>query len=512
VTTSDTVAPVVSFVLFGALGDLASRLVVPALFNLFLEGRLPGNFRLVGVDREIDKSRLADQLRSGVTEFSRRGAPGDADWSAFTGALSVVAMDLTDRGAYPALAETLATDGGSQDVRIYYLAIPPQLFAAVAGGLASAGLNRNESNTRIVVEKPLGHDLASFRAIDDLLRGHFAERQIFRMDHFLGKETVQNILAMRFANPIFEPIWNRRYIDHVAVTVAEQIGVGHRAGYYEHAGALRDMLQNHLMQLMCLIAMEPPVAYDADDIRNKKLDVLRACRRIRSDDVAACAVRGQYDKGFIQGESVPAYRDEPGIAPDSQVETFAAVKLLVDNWRWQDVPFYLRTGKRLAASASEISIRFRDVPHNAFPAVSGVNSQPVRLVIQIQPQEGIILKFMAKEPGSPLRLRPVDMRFAYGEAFNKPSPAAYETLLDDLLKGDATLFMRSDQVQAAWELLMPVIEAWSANPAADFPNYAAGSWGPDVAEHLLARDGRTWLTPSQWHPASGSGQGARDER
>ena len=488
------------FVLFGALGDLAWRLVVPALFNLHLDGRLPQDFRLVGVDRGITPERLTERLRDGVHRFSRRGEPTADQWQGFASKLSAVMMDLRDREAYATLVDALDDRGSGDTTRVHYLAIPPGLFDAVADGLAGAGLNADERRTRIVVEKPLGHDLDSFRAIDASLRRHFAECQIYRMDHFLGKETVQNILALRFANPIFEPIWNRRYIDHVTVTVAEQIGVGHRAGYYETAGALRDMVQNHLIQLMCLVAMEPPVAYDADDIRNKKLDVLRACRRIRTEDVPAYAVRGQYADGWIEGARVTAYRDEPGIAPDSEVETYAAVKLLVDNWRWQDVPFYLRTGKRMTAAASEISIRFRGIPHNAFPANTGIDSQPVRLVIQIQPQEGIILKFMAKEPGSPLRLRPVDMRFAYGEAFGRQSPAAYETLLHDLLEGDATLFMRSDQVQAAWELLMPIIDAWQANPAADFPNYAAGSWGPEAAEHLLAHDGRTWLAPSQWHP------------
>jgi len=346
-----------------------------------------------------------------VQRFS--GAPPDhaEQWDTFARGLGAVALDLTNSGAYAQLRDALHRDDDVSCIRIYYLAIPPQLFAAVAGGLSEAGLQQNPERTRIVVEKPLGHDLESFRAIDNTLREHFDERQIYRMDHFLGKETVQNILALRFANPIFEPIWNRRYIDHVTITVAEQLGVGHRAGYYETAGALRDMVQNHLMQLMCLVAMEPPVIYDADDIRNKKLDVLRACRRIRPEDVTACAARGQYAEGWLEGEHVIAYRAEPGIAPDSTVETYAAVKLLVDNWRWQDVPFYLRTGKRMVETVSEISIRFRDVPHNAFPAMTGVNSQPVRLVMQIQPQEGVTIKFIAKEPGSPLRLRPVDMHF-----------------------------------------------------------------------------------------------------
>ncbi len=486
-----------TFVLFGAAGDLAWRLVVPALFNLYLDRQLPEDFRLIGIDRELDDAKLATRLRDGIERFSRRGAPSTEQWSGFAAAIRTLAMDLNDAQGYQGLKALLAAPRGDHDEAIvFYLAIPPSLFGAVAGGLAGAGLARDRQRARIVVEKPLGRDLDSFERINQTLAAHFRESQIYRIDHFLGKETVQNILAMRFANPIFEPIWNRRYIDHVTITVAETLGVGHRAGYYEQAGALRDMVQNHLLQIMCLIAMEPPVVYDAEDIRNKKLDVLRACRSIPTDAVAQFAVRGQYAAGWHRGDRVTGYRDEPGIAPDSNRETYAALRLLIDNWRWQDVPFYLRTGKRLAETVSEVSIRFRDVPHNAFPAATGLNAQPVRLVLQLQPQEGIILKFMAKEPGSPLRLRPVDMRFAYQDAFGKPSPGAYETLLQDLLEGDSTLFMRADQVRAAWELLQPVLEVWEANPASDFPNYPAGGWGPEAAERLVARYGHTWLTPT----------------
>ena len=487
--------PATQFVLFGAMGDLTRRLVGPALYDLHVDGRLPPQFRLLGIDREIDAERLRERLRDGVKSYARSGPPEDSQWAAFAERIDALAMDLTDEDAYSRLKKTLDGARSSQE-RIFYLATPPSLFALIANGLAAVGLHRDREHTRIVLEKPLGDSLAAFQAIDRVLCAHFEESQVYRMDHFLGKETVQNILALRFANPIFEPVWNRRYIDHVTITVAESIGVGHRAGYYEHAGALRDMVQNHLLQVLCLIAMEPPVIYDADDVRNKKLDVLRACRPIPPDNVGAFAVRGQYDAGWIDGEPVPGYREEPGVAPDSNTETFAAIKLLIDNWRWQDVPFYLRTGKRMPASVSEVSIRFRDVPHNAFPAVSGLNAQPVRLVMELQPAEGIVLKFMAKQPGSPLRLQPVEMRFCYAEAFDDPIPSAYETLLRDVMAGDATLFMRADQVEAAWRLLTPVLDAWSANPAPDFPNYQAGSWGPEAAERLIARDGRTWLPPS----------------
>jgi glucose-6-phosphate 1-dehydrogenase len=488
------------FVLFGASGDLSSRLIVPALFNLYLDGQLPQHFTLWGIGQQAwQATDLAAHLRQGVSRHSRRGAPPEAEWAAFAAAIRYLRADLTDDASFAHLKELLdadAAEAAGKAERVFYLAVPPSLFQQVAEGLGKAGLNADRRAARVVVEKPLGHDLDSFRAINSTLTQVFLEPQIFRIDHFLGKETVQNILAMRFANPIFEPIWNRRYIDHVAITVAETLGVEHRSGYYEHAGALRDMVQNHLMQILCLIAMEPPVAYDADDIRGKKMDVLHALRPINKDTVHEHAARGQYAAGWISSTKTVAYREEPGIAARSNVETFAAVKLFVDNWRWQGVPFYLRTGKRMAAEVSEVSIRFRDVPHRAFPNNAGLDTQPVRLVIQMNPAEGIVLKFMAKEPGAHWRLRPVDMRFNYSEAFQTPSPAAYETLIRDIILGDATLFMRADQVEAAWKLLQPILEVWEENPAPDFPNYSAGSWGPEAAEALIARDGRNWMIPT----------------
>jgi glucose-6-phosphate 1-dehydrogenase len=488
------------FVLFGASGDLSMRLVVPALFNLFLDKQLPQRFLLWGVgQQQWQTGDLVEYLRGGVAEHSRRGSPSEADWSAFAANIRYHRADLTDDASFTQLRAAL--DAAEQDwpgkvERVFYLAVPPSLFQQVAQGLGKAGLNENRETARIVVEKPLGRDLESFQIINSTLAQVFQESQIFRIDHFLGKETVQNILAMRFANPIFEPIWNRRYIDHVAITVAETLGVEHRAGYYEHAGALRDMVQNHLMQVLCLIAMEPPVAYDADDIRDKKMDVLHALRPIAKENVHECAARGQYGEGWINSVKTVAYRQEPGIAARSNVETFAAVKLFVDNWRWQGVPFYLRTGKRMTATVSEVSIRFRDVPHRAFPNNVGLDTQPVRLVIQMNPIEGIVLKFMAKEPGAHWRLQPVDMRFSYRDAFQTQSPAAYETLIRDIILGDATLFMRADQVAAAWNLLQPILDAWEENPAPDFPNYASGTWGPEAAEALIARDGKTWMTPT----------------
>jgi len=359
----------------------------------------------------------------------------------------------------------------------------------------------------IVIEKPIGYDLESARALNAVLAASFEESQIFRIDHYLGKETVQNILAFRFANPLFEPMWNRRYIDYVTITVAETVGVEHRGGYYDHAGALRDMVQNHLMQLLCLVAMEPMVSFQADEIRNKKVDVLHAARPIHRDEVQQYAVRGQYGSGSPTGKIMPGYREEDGVARDSQTETFAALKLFIDNWRWQDVPFYLRTGKCLPVQASEISIQFRAVPHQAFPPEASMAWLPSRLVLAIQPEEGIVLGFQAKYPGAKMQLRPVDMRFNYRESFAAASPDAYETLLWDVMKNDATLFMRADQVEAAWQLLMPVLEAWQAAPPSDFPNYAAGTWGPEEAQALLAQ-GHRWPLPSAWtghgaHPGKG---------
>ena len=487
----------VIFILFGAAGDLSHRLIVPALYALRRQARLPACFALIGVDRA---SMSDQQLVAGYRESlgnTPNGSPQDR-WDELANAIAYLQGDLGDEALYERLNERIRTQEKAWNAKaehVFYLATPPRLFSSIAEGLASARLHHDRKRSRIVVEKPLGSDLASFRDINAALTRDFEENQIYRIDHFLGKETVQNILALRFANPIFEPVWNRNYIDHVVITVAETIGVGHRASYYEQAGALRDMVQNHLMQLLCLVAMEPPAVYEADDIRNRKMDVMHALRPIPAGDISHHAARGQYGDGWIAGERMPGYRNEAGIAPESATETFAALKLYVDNWRWQDVPFYLRTGKRMPASVSEISIRFRPVPHRAFPNHLTDSARPVSLILRLQPDEGIRWRIYVKEPGTQLRLRTVNMDFSYRSAFRIRTPSAYETLLKDVMAGDASLFMRADQVEAAWRLLAPVLESWAANPPSDFPNYAAGIWGPESAEVLISTDGHAWLTP-----------------
>lgn len=484
----------------GGGGDLTRRKLVPALYNLYLEGKLPASFQVLGVDRQpLEETAYQSHLRQGIDQFSRRGPSRDEDWQGFAPHLHYLAVDLTAPASYVVLAERVQAlekelvPGPVEQV--FYLALAPALVCTVVQQLHAAGLLADPQHSRIVVEKPFGHDLESARNLNQQLRALLAEKQIYRIDHYLGKETVQNILAFRFANSLFEPIWNRRYIDHVQLTVAETVGVEHRGSYYEQAGALRDMVQNHLFQILCCVAMEPPVSFTADEVRNKKIDVLRAIRPFAPEHLEEFAVRGQYGPGWIQGQAVPGYRQEPGVSPQSHTETYVALKLYIDNWRWQGVPFYLRTGKRLAARVSAIDILFRPVPHRAFPPSAARTWPPNRLSLCIQPEEGILLRFQAKEPGTEWHLRPVHLRFSYAEEFQQPSPEAYETLLVDLLRGDATLFMRADQVEAAWEALQPILDCWTASPADDFPNYPAGSWGPEAADALLAREGHHWVTP-----------------
>ncbi len=487
------------FVIFGGAGDLTWRKLMPALFDLAHSHSIPVHFAIIAVDRvELSEEALRKRLHEGVKKFARSGKTAVKEWNEFSRHIRYLQGDFKANGTYKELSDqcvSLEKEWGSKAQRIFYMATPPSLFGEIPSFLNYAGLSADRERSRIVIEKPIGYDLESALALNRTLASGFQESQIFRIDHYLGKETVQNILAFRFANPLFEPIWNRRYVDYVTITVAEEVGVEHRGGYYDGAGALRDMVQNHLLQLLCLVAMEPMVSFDADEIRNKKVDVLHAVRPIPHDSVHHSTVRGQYDKGWIGGKKVRAYREEDGVPTDSQTETFAALRLFVDNWRWQDVPFYLRTGKRLPLQLSEVAIQFRAVPHQSFPTEATLDWQPSRLVMSIQPEEGIVLRFQAKHPGPKMVLQPVDMRFSYRESFATPSPEAYVTLLSDVIGNDATLFMRADQVEAAWRLLMPVLDVWKASPPSDFSNYAGGTWGPDATQGLLVQQGHSWPAP-----------------
>ncbi|HLW47965.1 MAG TPA: glucose-6-phosphate dehydrogenase [bacterium] len=481
----------------GAGGDLAARKLLPALYNLFLDGWLPDQFAAIGVDRaQMDDGAFRRRAKEAVDRFSRRG-PADANrWNAFAPALTHFGGDLASPAAGRALGAAIAALErwwGTAAQRIFYLATPPAAVEPIVEGLGGAALAPERA--RLVVEKPFGQDLQSARALTAAIGRVFPEGQIFRIDHYLGKETVQNILALRFGNTLYEPVWNRRYIDQVQITVAETVGVEHRGAYYDHAGALRDMVQNHMLQVLCLVAMEPPVSFDADEVRTKKTDVLRAVRPLTAG-VDASAVRGQYGPGRMDGAPVPGYREEPGIAAGSTTETFAALRLFVDNWRWQGVPFYLRTGKRLPVKATEVQIQFQPAPHLPFPPSAVEHWEPNRLIVRIQPAEGIVLRFQAKRPGPVMHLDVADMDFDYRRGFGGEPPEAYETLLLDVMWGDATLFMRADQIDASWSIVQPVLDAWRTVPPGGVPVYAAGSWGPQAAELLPARDGRAWCLPS----------------
>ncbi len=486
-----------SLVIFGASGDLTRRKLMPALWSLYAGRTLPEPFTIVSTARTgMSDDEFRRRIRESIGEFARVQPPSEGVWERFAGALRYVQGDPADPALYGRLDQTLAAieaQQGRASNRLYYCATPPSLYDDIITNLGAAGMagTREGGFTRIVVEKPFGHDYESARALDGLLAQAFREEQVYRIDHYLGKETVQNILVFRFANGIFEPLWNRNHVAEVQITVAESLGVETRGAYYEEAGALRDMMQNHLLQLLCLIAMEPPVSFDAPPVRDEKNKVMRAIRPIDPARVAESALRGQYGPGFSGTSSVPGYRQEKGVSPSSMTETYAALRLIVDNWRWAGVPFYLRTGKRLRKRVSEIAIRFHRTPHMIFRrGPTGV--EPNTLVIRIQPDEGMALTVAAKTPGPDLRLGSVRLDFRYGEVFGGEPPEAYERLLLDAIHGDATLYARADWVEQAWLLLAPVLEAWGQDSSVPLYQYEAGTWGPSEADTFIARDGGRW--------------------
>lgn len=492
------VAAPCTVVIFGASGDLTKRKLVPALYNLAVDGFFTAPSNIVGVARRpVPEAEFRSQLRAGLEEFSRRRPVDDAVFGGVGARLHYVAADFSNQADFPRLRDAIAEieqRNGTPPNRLFYLAIPPEHIAAVTKNLASVGLLEDGEDrwARIIVEKPFGTDLASARTLNGALRGVVGERQVFRIDHYLGKETVQNLLVFRFANGMFEPVWNQKYIDHVQITVAETVGVEARAGYFDKAGVTRDIIQNHVLQLLSLVAMEPPVALDADAVRDEKVKVLRALRPIAASEAADATARAQYAAGAIGGKPVPPYRGEPGVPKESTTETFAAIRCFVDNWRWSGVPFFLRAGKRLPRRATEIAIQFKSPPHVLFDGQGAARLEPNVLTLRIQPDEGISLKFTSKVPGPRPLVQPVRMDFLYGTSFGVEPPEAYERLLLDAMLGDSTLFTRADEVEAAWRFITPILEGWRDAGAVGLDSYACGSWGPRSADDLLARDGRAW--------------------
>jgi glucose-6-phosphate 1-dehydrogenase len=497
-------APPCVMVIFGAAGDLTKRLVVPALYNLVGARRLPNEFRIVGVDLA---SKTTEEWRTGLTDTMQGFVGSDAEfavdhidqnaWQWLTDRISYLQGDLNDAEMYRRLDAHLGgldKTAGTAGNRLFYLAIADRFFSVAVAGLGAGGLvtERDGQWRRVVIEKPFGHDLNSAKALNAEILKHLQEHQIYRIDHFLGKETVQNIMALRFANGLFEPIWNREHIDHVQITAAETVGVELRGKFYEKTGALRDMVPNHVFQLLAMTAMEPPISFDADAVRAKKAEVIEATRPLDPARALKNAVRGQYDAGNVLSKAVRAYRQEPDVAADSNTETYIACKLQIDNWRWAGVPFYLRTGKYLKRRVTEIAIRFHQAPFTLFRDTDVERMHPNWMILRIQPSEGIGLEFAAKRPGPTVKLSNVAMNFAYEDYFKTAPNTGYETLIYDCMIGDATLFQRADNIEAGWAVVQPILDLWAENPPSSFPNYAAGSNGPAAADELLARDGRVW--------------------
>ena len=487
-----------SFVLFGATGDLAHRKVIPALFQLWRTHLLPHEFTIVAVGRRpYTDDAFRAEIKDALDKYSRVQPVDRETWEDLAGRIVYHQGDFADPGTYARLSDRLDAldeERGTRGNRIYYLATQPSAFPEIVQQLGRAGLDHERRDggwRRVVIEKPFGHDLDSAVVLNREVGKVFRERQVYRIDHYLGKETVRNLLVFRFGNGIFEPIWNRRHIDHVQITVAESIGIESRGAFYEETGASRDFLQNHLLQLLSLVAMEPPATFEADALRDEKVKVIRAIPEMTREQVARDVVRGQYGPGWVSAKPVKGYSEEPNVDPASETETYVAARLTIDDWRWSGVPFYLRMGKRLPKRATEIAIQFKEVPHQLFKD-SAHDPEPNMLAMRIQPDEGIMLRFGAKVPGLGVDVRNVTMDFTYGSAFSVDSPDAYETLILDALLGDASLFTRADEVEEAWSIVDPIIEAWAEQPIPDLPNYEAGTWGPEAADDLLAREGRRW--------------------
>jgi glucose-6-phosphate 1-dehydrogenase len=489
-----------SMVIFGGSGDLTRRKLIPALFRLSQTRLIPAGFTIIGLSRTpMEDEKYRSILRSWIEKQPDASLSDEESWNSFARGIYYLPANYHDPGTYENLKKLLnerdveRRTGGN---RLYYLATAPSDYAEIIRNLGAHGMGSEHTArlgwVRIIVEKPFGRDLETALELNRVVSSVFREEQVYRIDHYLGKETVQNIMVFRFANGIFEPVWNRHYIDNVQIRAAESIGVGTRAGYYEETGALRDMVQNHIMQLLALVAMEPPADFAPDSVRSEKAKVLRSIRPFSIEDVHKKSVRAQYGPGYIGGKEVPGYHQEPGVAPNSRTETFAAIKFNIDNWRWADVPFYIRTGKNLAKRVTEISVTFRRTPHFIFRQAPADKVDSNVLVFRVQPDEGITLKFIAKLPGQALEMRPVNMDFRYGTTFGRHLADAYERLLLDCMIGDPTLFNRIDSVEAAWALMQPFLDAWGADQSSLIPRYPSGSWGPPESDELLARDNRVW--------------------
>jgi glucose-6-phosphate 1-dehydrogenase len=488
-------------VIFGASGDLTRRKLIPALYDLACIGCMHPQFQVLGIGRtNITSEQFRIRMHDAAAASKDARNYSEAQWTEFEKRLFYLAGDANDPKFYPRLLAQLEEmrKSGSSGNRLFYVSTPASVAQPIIAGLDVSGLNKNSNGwSRIVLEKPYGHDLETARQLNTTVLRTFAERNVYRIDHYLGKETVQNMLVFRFANSLFEPVWNRNYVEYVEITAAETVGVENRAAFYEETGALRDMVANHLLQLLAITAMEPPIAFDADAVREQKVQVFRSIHPMTRDQVARQTVRGQYGPGHVDGQPVPGYRQEPGVSPLSPTETFVAIEFKIDNWRWAGVPFYVRTGKRLARALTEVCVRFKRTPQALFAHTPDENIEPNAVVLSIQPDEGIVLQFGAKKPGEQMQVVPVHANFCYRTAFGRDTPVAYETLLLDAMRGDPTLFTRGDEIEAEWRIITPIEEAWSQLPSPEFPNYGAGSEGPSASNQLIGEGRRGWraITP-----------------